>query len=711
MLLSDQTAEEMRKSPPVTPQSTSHPSGGRRYGGGTPLLWRGAPKWAVKVSGTAFFHLLLFFLLAFSPASSFAQYNIDRVLMAGRSALYYEDYVLSMQYFNQAIHAKPYLYEPWFYRAVAKFYLDDFVGAEMDCNEAIRLNPYISNLYDLRGICRIRQQKYDVAADDYTSAIREDPTNQGYWYNRALCRLNGKDYDQANLELDSMMTRWSKSAKVYQLKCEVCLQQKDTAQAEHFLDKSLELDPYDAEAWTVRAMMSLNKKKWRDADKQLTEAIRLRPTVVSNYVNRAMARYNFNNLRGALADYDKAIELDADNFLAHYNRGQLRVQVGDDNRAIDDFDFIISREPQNIMAVYNRALLLERTGDMRGAIRDLSTVIDQFPNFWAGLQLRAQCYRRLGMVNQAELDEFRIFKAQMDKHIGIQPRWSKNKRKEVRKLSDIDLDKYNQLVEEDEPVVEHEYNSAYRGKVQNRAVEDTFMPLYILTFREQANQLSSLKAFDTQVEQLNHATQGPHIAISCSVAPLTEDEASHYFHTIDSLTALIDGASDFAASKHLMVLRAVAYTVVQDYDAAINDLSAYCQTDSTSSVAYWQRAACRTLAGQFAQAEGIEGKLRQQTTLDDYERAIRLNPQNPYILYDRATFHANRKNYAVAIDDYTKAIAMSPQLAEAWYNRGLCHLLNGQWQKGIEDLSKAGELGLYDAYSVIKRHRLKNDAK
>ena len=48
---------------------------------------------------------LLLFL--FCPLFSFAQYNIDRVLTAGRAALYYEDYVLSIQYFNQAISAKP----------------------------------------------------------------------------------------------------------------------------------------------------------------------------------------------------------------------------------------------------------------------------------------------------------------------------------------------------------------------------------------------------------------------------------------------------------------------------------------------------------------------------------------------------------------------------------------------------------------------------
>ena len=130
-----------------------------------------------------------FFLVFAFPLTTHAQYNIDRVLNAGRGALYYEDYVLSMQYFNQVINAKPYLYEPWFYRAVAKYYLDDFQGAEMDCSEAINLNPYISGIYDLRGVCRIRMKKYREAAADYDMAILHDPTSQALWFNRALCRI------------------------------------------------------------------------------------------------------------------------------------------------------------------------------------------------------------------------------------------------------------------------------------------------------------------------------------------------------------------------------------------------------------------------------------------------------------------------------------------------------------------------------------------
>ena len=88
-----------------------------------------------------------------------AQYNIDRLLTSGQIALSYDDYVLSIQYFNRIIELKPYIYQPWQYRAAAKFYLDDFSGAEGDATEAIRLNPFVDQLYDLRAISRIRQNK------------------------------------------------------------------------------------------------------------------------------------------------------------------------------------------------------------------------------------------------------------------------------------------------------------------------------------------------------------------------------------------------------------------------------------------------------------------------------------------------------------------------------------------------------------------------
>ena len=93
------------------------------------------------------------------PTFAYAQINTDRVMMIARNALYFEDYVLSIQYFNQVINAKPYLYEPYFFRGLAKINLDDYQGAEADCDAAIDRNPFVVGAYQIRGLARIKQNK------------------------------------------------------------------------------------------------------------------------------------------------------------------------------------------------------------------------------------------------------------------------------------------------------------------------------------------------------------------------------------------------------------------------------------------------------------------------------------------------------------------------------------------------------------------------
>ena len=46
---------------------------------------------------------------------------------------------------------------------------------------------------------------------------------------------------------------------------------------------------------------------------------------------------------------------------------------------------------------------------------------------------------------------------------------------------------------------------------------------------------------------------------------------------------------------------------------------------------------------------------------------------------------------------------LSMTIQEAYYNRGLLLLAEGKILEGTQDLSKAGELGISDAYSIIKR--------
>ena len=129
-----------------------------------------------------FLHILKkyspFLFAAISFFSVSAQINTDQVTRIGRNALYFEDYVLSIQYFNQVISAKPYLAQPYFFRGIAKYNLDDFKGAEADATIAIGHNPFITDAYELRGLARQNLGNVKGAVEDYDKILSMLPENR-----------------------------------------------------------------------------------------------------------------------------------------------------------------------------------------------------------------------------------------------------------------------------------------------------------------------------------------------------------------------------------------------------------------------------------------------------------------------------------------------------------------------------------------------------
>ena len=133
---------------------------------------------------------LLIFLSIFNFQFSIcrAQLNTDRITAIGRNALYFEDYILSIQYFNQVINLKPYLSEPYFYRAIAKIQLEDYQGALRDCNAAIERNPFSPGCYYARGYIYLQLNELAKAEADYSEALVFSPENRTYMILRADTR-------------------------------------------------------------------------------------------------------------------------------------------------------------------------------------------------------------------------------------------------------------------------------------------------------------------------------------------------------------------------------------------------------------------------------------------------------------------------------------------------------------------------------------------
>ncbi len=115
-----------------------------------------------------------------------AQVNAEQVMAIGRNVLSMEDYMLSIHYFNQAIKAKPYLSDPYYYRALAKLSLDDYRGAEEDCNRAIELNKFKTEAYKVRGFALQQQGKDSLALRDYNMGLQYNPHDRYFLFYKGV---------------------------------------------------------------------------------------------------------------------------------------------------------------------------------------------------------------------------------------------------------------------------------------------------------------------------------------------------------------------------------------------------------------------------------------------------------------------------------------------------------------------------------------------
>ncbi len=661
-----------------------------------------------------------------------AQINTDRVMMIARNALYFEDYVLSIQYFNQVINAKPYLYEPYFFRGLAKINLDDFQGAEADCDAAIARNPFVVGAYQIRGLARIRQGKFDGAIEDYKKALEYAPENLTLWHNLVLCQMQKKDYEGAGESLESLLTISPRYTRGYLMRGEVALRQQDTIRALADFDRAIEMDRYDADGWASRAMVSLSQKKYSEAEADLDQAIRLSARNAGNYINRALARFHQNNLRGAMSDYDLALDIDPYNYIGHYNRGLLRAEVGDDNRAIEDFDFVLEVEPDNMLATFNRGILRAQTGDYQGAISDYSRVIAEYPHFLAGYYHRAEARKSIGDRRGAQEDENTILSIQIDQHNASYASGNpthvtehtntdteteeESEEERTRKRSDRNMANYRKIVIADDSEADKRYDSEYRGKVQDRNVAIRMEPMYTLTYYERVNEVRGTVNYHKFIDDLNRSGSLPlRLRITHMESPLTEQQVNTHFALIDTHTAaIVDRPADALAR----FMRAMDFYLVQDFASALEDLTQATLLDDTFYPAYFMRSLTRYKQLEYEKSEdamlnplpGSTAPTRPEVAVHDYDmvrrdldRVIELAPDFVYAYYNRANLLAMLNDYRAALQDYDEAIRINPEIPEFYFNRGLTHIFLGNNRQGINDLSKAGELGVVSAYNIIKR--------
>ena len=697
-------------------------------------------------------------------ASIQAQINTDRVLTIGRNALYFEDYVLSIQYFNQVIRSKPYLAEPYLYRAMAKLNLDDYQGAEDDLSRSIEINPFIVYSYLYRGVARQYQNNYKGAIEDYDKGLEFRPEDRQILINKGIAYVQDKNYDSAVITLNLLIKYQPKFMQAYLTRGSIYAERGDTVQAFNDFNKSLELDKYFAPTYAQRGMLYYQQGKYKEALADYNEAVRLEPKQVGYYINRGLIRYNLNDLRGAMADYDAVVILDARNTIGRFNRGLLRAQVGDELRAVEDFNVVIDNEPDNFMAIYNRAILNNELRNYRNAVADLDRVLTEYPYFVIGYYFRAEVKRTMNDVKGADKDYWYAYdleqKLKQEKAKGkiitgkgifdplsLSESESDTNEKNTRERSDKSIEKFNRLVMYDkEEEVKSSYKNEIRGRVQDRQVKVDLAPQFVITYYEKPEDIDrTINRFDKIISDYNaQMILKLQLKVVNKEAAISDQQAEYHFRSIDDYSLAIDKNPN---NSDAYFGRALDFMVLQDLTEALSDFTKVIELRSDFILAYFNRAVVRFKLLQIENydesltANDIQNlslniqtkanKSFQSTSgpynlpkpesdpslkagenrrafeydqiMQDYDKIVQLNPDFVFAYYNRANLRCSQRDYRSALVDYNEAIARNPEFAEAYYNRGLTRLYLGDTARGIADLSKAGELGIVEAYSIIKK--------
>jgi serine/threonine protein kinase len=102
---------------------------------------------------------------------------------------------------------------------------------------------------------------------------------------------------------------------------------------------------------------------------------------------------------------------------------------------------------------------------------------------------------------------------------------------------------------------------------------------------------------------------------------------------------------------------------------------------------------------------------RYKEAIAAYDRAIQLDPNDPYVYYNRGNAYSKLKEYQQAIADYDRAIAFNPNNADVYNNRGIAYFGLTEYQQAIADYDRAIALDPKYAPTYFNRgeayHRLR----
>ena len=648
---------------------------------------------------------ILLLLTALCTITAHAQLNKPYFYTRGRDYIIEGNYRQAIESLNILLRADAKNYEGFFLRGVAKYNLDDLPGADADFTRAIEENQVYTQALQYRAITRSRMGQYNEALSDFARAIELRPSHSPSYYSRGVTFFLNQQFAKSIEDFNQFLKIEPKETDGYINRGTSYLYLKDTTQALKNYNRAIEINPYKEDAYLRRGLVALMQKRYDDCVKDMGKTIELDSTYSIAYFYRALAFSNEDKLMLALSDFDHAIKFDSTNSLSYFNRAILRSQIGDYNRAIEDYDQVAKYNPNNVLVFYNRASLYTHLGNIHGAIADYTRAIELYPDF-----ANAYIYRS---HLRGALQDFTG--ARNDMNI------AQGKIEEYRsKLTDGTFSIYADTSQQFNRLLSFDAdfgNKEFRKDVTGDQRQIKLLPMFRFTFAQQDStaKLNPYKYRNARLDRFYEDSRIENIALVNNLTELSDTQVEE-----------LDWNNEKPERWGDIFSKGISQSLLRQYSSAMNYYS-YLVTDRPKDpFAYINRSVTQAEMIEFiASLDGdyqnitmnsdpaTRLKMAERRKYDytsaiaDLQKAAELMPELPYIYYNLGNLLCLNGDMPGAIQQYDKAIGLFPYFGEAYYNRGLVQIYLNEMQTGCMDLSKAGELGIGQAYSVVKQYCIK----
>ncbi|KAG9481065.1 hypothetical protein GDO78_010355 [Eleutherodactylus coqui] len=156
-------------------------------------------------------------------------------------------------------------------------------------------------------------------------------------------------------------------------------------------------------------------------------------------------------------------------------------------------------------------------------------------------------------------------------------------------------------------------------------------------------------------------------------------EASESFRMALDLLSQLEERSSTSDKAEVFYLLGLCYMEQFKFLPAFEALTSAVKNRSGYGDAYYQRGLCRM-------------RLQQSKCVQDFNKALQINPKHLQAYLCRAAFYGFRKRYSKAIMNCNAAIKVQPRSVRAYLYRGALKYYIKAYKLAIQDLTKATEL-------------------